>query len=46
MYVGGRIGCGHIFELNEKLGIDASVKYFFTNQGSKMEMVWKEKADR
>jgi outer membrane autotransporter protein len=35
MYIGGHLGCGHIFELNEKLEIDASVKYFFTNQGSK-----------
>jgi hypothetical protein len=35
VYLGAHIGSGYIYEINDKLELDASGKYFFTHQGSK-----------
>ncbi|MCA6071667.1 MAG: hypothetical protein LE168_04800 [Endomicrobium sp.] len=41
--LGAHIGSGYIYEINNKLGLDVSGKYFFTHQGSKdVELPTKE----
>ncbi|WP_374133992.1 autotransporter outer membrane beta-barrel domain-containing protein [Candidatus Endomicrobiellum pyrsonymphae] len=43
MYLGTHIGSGYIYEINNKLGLDVSGKYFFTHQRSKdVELPTKE----